>query len=336
MSELASTDKAKYKILVSAPLDFLPELKQTITDEMSLVYAPEVNRAEIERLLVENDFAAWLVAPRPTYSIDREIIDLCPSLKIISTPSTGSDHLDLDYIKFRDIGFFSLKEADIVKEIFASSEFTFNLMISTIRNTPYAFRAACEGKWRTSLTVLRGRELNGLTLGIIGFGRIGSNLSRYALAFGMKVIIYDPYKKSDNPEIIQENSLDNLLAAADVISVSVHLNKKTYKMINDSVFGKMKNGVYFINTSRGDVVDEPALLRNLISGKIKAAGLDVIGNELTEDNDKKDHSLIQYARRHQNLIITPHIAGLTFDSEKKAQTAAYRAVRKFLFEGNRI
>ena len=107
-----------------------------------------------------------------------------------------------------------------------------------------------------------------------------------------------------------------LVGLADILLISVHLDKSTINMVNDYWFDCMKNGVYFINTSRGEVVDEDALLRNLRSGKVAAAGLDVISDEFT--SDKNIHPIIEYARSNSNLIVTPHIAGLTYDSERKA------------------
>jgi D-3-phosphoglycerate dehydrogenase len=323
-----SVNETKYAILVSAPLDFLPELKERISDEMSLVYAYGAGEERTKGLLCNDSFDAWLVAPCPTYLINRAMIDSCPSLKIISTPSTGTNHIDVEHAESKGIRIFCLRGSGIVNKIYASSEFTFNLMISTIRKTPYAFRAVCEGRWRESEGLLRARELAGLTLGIIGFGRIGGNVAKYASAFGMRVLAYDPYKQVDNPDVVQEDALDDLLGEADVIVVCVHLNDETRGMINSCAFEKMKDGVYFINTSRGDVIDEGALLKFLDSGKIAAAGVDVISGEFSEG--RNDHPLIRYARTHDNLIITPHIAGLTFDSERKAQTAAYEAIREYL------
>ena len=255
---------------------------------------------------------------------------LCPTIKIIATPSTGSDHIDVSYIHEKGIKLFTLKGTEVVNQIYASSEFTFNLIISTIRKTPYAFQAVLQGKWREIEVHLRGRELYGLTIGIIGFGRIGSNLARYSLAFGMKVYTFDPYIKINNPDIVQYNNLNEMLPEVDIVAVCVHLNNETYKMINDDVFTMMKKGVYFVNTSRGDVIDEEALLKNLINGKIKGAGIDVLSDELS--GDKNEHSLVKYARKYNNLIITPHIAGLTYDSERKAQTAAYNAIKNFLYK----
>jgi D-3-phosphoglycerate dehydrogenase / 2-oxoglutarate reductase len=318
----------KKKLLISAPVDFLPDLKAEMLSEFDCVFSYGAGREETERKLENHPFDGWLVSPCPTYKIEGQMIALCPSLKIVATPSTGTNHLDVTYLGKKRIGFYCLRESEIVNKIYASSEFTFNLMISTIRKTPFAFEAVRNGQWRNVESSYRGRELNGLTLGVIGYGRIGGNMARYSMAFGMNIVAYDPYVVIDNPNVRQVDSINELLALAEVIVTCVHLNDETYKMVDTRLFEKMKHGVYFINTSRGDVVDEAALIKYLTNGKIKAAGIDVISEELTGNKD--EHPLIQYARNHDNLIITPHIAGLTYDSERKAQTAAFHAIKDFL------
>lgn len=315
------------RLLVSAPLEFLPDLKQRIFSENDCVYAYKADRTTIVQHLKENAFDAWMCSPVPTYMIDGALMDLCPTLKMIATPSTGVSHIVMPDAESRNILVYRLKGTVVVDRIYASSEFTFNLMISTIRKTPFAFEAVKNGEWREVETLYRGRELNGLTLGIIGFGRIGSNLSKYSRAFGMKIVAYDPYVRIGHPEVTQVESLDDLLSVSDVVSPCVHLNDETFQMVNKTMFNKMKDGVYFINTSRGDVVNEIDLVDALKSGKVRAAGLDVISDEYL--GEKALHPLIAYARANQNLIITPHIAGLTFESERKAQAAAYEAISDY-------
>jgi len=316
------------KLLVSAPMEFLPDLKEKMRKKYECTFAYQVGEKEISSILKSNDFDAWLVSPCPNFQIDGKIMDLCPSLNIISTPSTGSNHINLKDAIVRKIDIFSLKDSETVNTITASSEFTFNLMISTIRKTPYAFQGVKNGEWRESEGKYRGRELSGLTLGIIGFGRIGSNLARYSLAFRMIVLAYDPYVQISNPDVTQCNTLSELLPKVDVVVVCVHLNDETFGMIDGNIFEQMKDGVYFINTSRGDVVNETDFISYLMKDKILAAGVDVISDEFT--GDKNSHPLIQYSKSHDNLIITPHIAGLTYDSERKAQMAAYEEIVNYL------
>jgi D-3-phosphoglycerate dehydrogenase / 2-oxoglutarate reductase len=318
----------KEKLLVSAPVEFVPGLTEYMEEEFECFFSYQFNEAQIKNLLKDNDFIGWVVSPCPTYDIDAKLFDLCPSLKIVSTPSTGTNHINFKDASKRKINIFSLKGTTVVEEIKASSEFTFNLLISTIRKTPYAFQGVLRGEWRTTENKYRGRELSGLSLGIIGFGRIGGNLAKYASAFDMNIMAYDPYKKISLDYVNQFEELDKMLSLSDVISVCVHLNDETKGMINNKLFSKMKNGVYFINTSRGDIVNESDLINNLNNGKIYAAGLDVISNEFL--GNMKEHPLIKYAKENENLIITPHIAGLTYESERKAQIASFEAVKSFI------
>ena len=316
------------KIFITAPINFLPDLKSSMQNEFDCTLADKADYKKTVNYLKNNKFVAWMVNPCPTYKISGKLMDLCPSLKIIATPSTGTNHINVEDGEKRGINVYSLKGTDVINKIKASSEFTFNLILSTIRKTPYAFQGVLNGEWRELEEKYRGRELNVLTLGIIGYGRIGSNLAKYAKAFYMNVLAYDPYVKISNPVVQQCDSLHDLLPESDVVAVCVHLNEETKGMINASVFQQMKDGVCFINTSRGDVVNERDLIYYLETGKIQSAGVDVISDEFTGDKNK--HPLIQHARKNNNLIITPHIAGLTYDSERKAQTAAYEAIRKIL------
>jgi len=318
----------KKSILVTAPLDFLQDLKKQIENEFNCTYAYQAGKDETKKLLRENEFEGWLVSPCPTYLVNHEIMSCCPSLKIIATPSTGSNHIDIPDAEKNNIHVFALKGTDVIDNIFASSEFTFNLLISTIRNTPYSFNAVKEGNWRDIEEKFRGRELNGLKLGIIGFGRIGKNLAKYSNAFGMEIYAYDPYVKINSGYVDQQDNLNEMLEFCDAVAVCVHLNPETFKMINEDIFSRMKDGVFFVNTARGDVIDEQAFLKYLKNGKIKAAGVDVISDEYTTSKD--DHPLINYCKENSNLIITPHIAGLTYDSERKAQSAAYEAIKKYI------
>ena len=316
------------KILVSAPIDFLPDLKDEICNLFEATFAYHASKEETISLLNSTRFSGWLVSPCPTYFIDSALLSYCKSIKIISTPSTGSNHIDVDSLKAKGIKIYSLKGSRIINKITASSEFTFNLILSVIRKTPYAFNSARNGEWRNIESQLRGREMSGLKIGIVGYGRIGKNVARYCKAFKMNVSIYDPFLKIGTEGVKQYESLSKMLNFVDIVLISVHLNKQTYGMINNDMFREMKDGVYFINTSRGDVVNEKDLLQNLKNNKILAAGLDVISNEYTENI--KDHPIIKYAKNNDNLLLTPHIAGLTYDSERKAQKSAFDAIKEFL------
>ena len=137
----------------------------------------------------------------------------------------------------------------------------------------------------------------------------------FARGFGMNVLVCDPYQRIEVPGVRQVQ-LDELLGGSDMVGIHVKLTEETTGMVDKAFFAKMKDGAWFLNTSRGDVIDEDALIEALESGKLQAAGVDVIRNEHLLA--KRNLPLIQYAREHDNLLVTPHVAGATLESEYKA------------------
>ena len=137
----------------------------------------------------------------------------------------------------------------------------------------------------------------------------------YGLAFRMSVIAYDPFIKIEREGIRQVN-FDELLNKSDVITIHIHLNEETRGLIGKDIFRQMKRGVVIVNTSRGAIIDSNALIDAMEDGTVSGAGLDVIDNELA--GNTSDHPLVKYARSHEKLIITPHMGGVTIDSQRKA------------------
>jgi len=167
--------------------------------------------------------------------------------------------------------------------------------------------------------------LKGKTLGLIGCGRIGSWMARYARAFEMNVIGYDPFVDAW-PHQIEKSEMDNLLRSADFVSIHVPLNDQTRCMIGERELALMKPGAVLINTSRGSVIDERALVASLTERRLGAAGLDVLEGEPAINH----HPLVEYARTHENLIITPHIGGFCPDAVQIVVAHAARRIVEFL------
>ena len=250
-----------------------------------------------------------------------------PNLEIIATPSTGKSHIDqkaCDELGVRVVG---LLDTDLVKEISASSEFTFLLCLASIRNLRSAMEEVANGNWRNVETNLRSREIKELSVGIIGLGRIGTNLTKYFNAMGATTLGYDPFLPTDvvPPCVKVCSSLEEMLPMADVIIISVVLNSQTKSMVNSAFIENMKTGAVLINTSRGDVIEENAVVNGLKSKKIRACAVDVLSKE-NEPNFLQGSPLFRYSMENHNVIITPHIAGLTTDSETKAQVAALKLI----------
>lgn len=323
--------KQKNTLLVTTPIHFLPEVKSDLIKYFSCIFAPEAKKETLIELFKNESIDAWLCSPCPKYQINEEVIGKVKNLKMIVTPSTGSNHIDHDFCKKNKIEVHSLKDTDFVSNIYASSEYAFTLMLSVVRNLPKASKSALSYKWREVEDEFRGIELIDKKLGIIGYGRIGSNVARYANAMGISVGAFDPYKEIDSPVIKYSSHLD-LLKNSDIVLIAVHLDSSTENMVDSSWFNSMKDGVFFINVSRGEIVVEEDLIHALESRKIKSAGLDVIRNEIS--SELKSSKVINYAKDNDNLVITPHIAGLTVDSERKAAEFSLDILRKSL-KGNK-
>lgn len=240
--------------------------------------------------------------------IDEAILARADSLRIISTATTGSDHIDRAATEARSIRVRTLKESpEVLKNITPAAELSWALLMACARRIVPASEHTRSGRWVRE--DFPGIMLRGKTLGLVGCGRIGQWMARYASAFGMRVIGHDPYV-SPWPEDIEKTDVRGVMANADFISMHVHLSEKTRGLVGRPEFEIVKPGAIFINTSRGAVADETALLDALLSGRLAGAGLDVLEGEPDIDS----HPLIEYCRAHDNLIVTPHCGGFSPDA----------------------
>ena len=316
----------KHSLLVTTSLEFLPNIKETLSSNYSCIFMPLASRKEVLDIFNDHAIEAWICSPTPKFILDKELLSNAKDLKIIVTPSTGSNHIIKKDCKELGIEVASLKGTDFVNEIYASSEFAFTMILSVTRNLPKAYLGALGYKWREEENLYRSIEFNGKTLGLIGFGRIGSNVAKYASAMGMNIIAYDPHVPISS-KYKEAVSSDEVLNNSDIILLAVHLDESTENLVDSSWVNKIKVGSVFVNICIGEIVDELALIEALETGKIRAAGVDVIRDELSANI--KQSPLINYAKDHDNLIVTPHIAGLSVDSEGKAAMYAVNELNRF-------
>lgn len=255
---------------------------------------------------------------RLAHMIDVGILEKAKSLKVIVSATTGLNHIDLQAATDRRIKILSLKgERDFLKQITATAEHTWGLLLALVRKLPGAVSHVRDNGWDRDQ--FQGRQLSGLTLGIVGFGRLGTILADYGRAFRMSVIAYDE-KPVEHPEFVEMTELDQLLAKADVICLLPSLQTSSQKMIGKAEFDHMKPDSVLINTSRGEVLDSNALLDALEQGKLAGAALDVLDSEAEHaDNWQQNHPLIAFAKNSDRLLITPHIGGATYDSMRQTE-----------------
>lgn len=251
------------------------------------------------------------------YFFGEDIFSLSPDLKVVATNTTGVPHIDVDNAVSRGIKVISLKdEKEFLDTITPTAELTMGLIISITRNMIPAMKSVLEGKW--SRWEFGGQAmLSRMSLGIVGLGRLGKMVAKYATSFGMKVSYYDPFITHDAEWPYKRvESIEQLVSDVDIVSVHIPMNEENRHFFNKGVFSKFKKGSYFINTARGEVVDSQALIETLDNGIIKGAALDVLDGEFEPGFSDRalSHPLVKYARTHDNLIITPHIAGSTEDA----------------------
>lgn len=264
---------------------------------------------------------------RLAHQIDREVLERADRLKVIVTATTGLDHVDVEFAESMGITVLSLRgETDFLRGVPATAEHTWALLLALVRHLPAAFRSVLDGEWDRDR--FKGHDLAGKTLGVLGLGRIGEKVARYGLAFGMRVLAYDPFREGWVEQVGRAASRSDLLRQSDILSVHVPLNDETIGLIGDEEFASLPAGALLINTSRGQVVDEPALLRALQSGRLAGAALDVLADERA--GTLWSSPLIESARRHPNLIITPHIGGATVESMAATEVFMAHKLRLFL------
>ncbi|WP_163328450.1 phosphoglycerate dehydrogenase [Desulfurobacterium thermolithotrophum] len=291
-----------YKILVTEHIaDAGIELLKSQPD-VELTYDPELfrNFEKILEIIPEYD----AIITRSGTPVRKELFERAKNLKVVGRAGVGVDNIDLDEASRRGILVVNAPTGNTL----AATEHTMGMMICAARAIPYAHNSLKEER-RWDRKKFMGVELAGKTLGIIGFGRIGSRVGIRAKAFDMKVIAYDPYIKKEKAErlgVELVDELDELLRRSDIITIHTPLTDETKNMITKKEIEKMKDGVIILNIARGGIIKEDDLYEALVSGKVRAAALDVFAKEPATDNILLDLP---------NIVVTPHIGANTFESQ---------------------
>ncbi|PIR69925.1 MAG: hypothetical protein COU47_00640 [Candidatus Niyogibacteria bacterium CG10_big_fil_rev_8_21_14_0_10_46_36] len=297
------------------------------------------------------DFLAHtnVLVVRLRHKIDFLWMDKMPNLKIIATNTTGLNHIDTREAKKRKIKIISLKgRTGFLKHIPSTAEMTWGLILALARNIPWAYgtvtgygnsRGVGSASERWNRDAFKGNQLAGKTLGIIGFGRLGKIVAQYAKAFRMNVLFYDPYKKTAR-SAKKALSLEELCKRADIISMHASYDQERPEVIlQRRHFALMKEKTpYVVNTARGELVDEEALLCALKEGWIKGAALDVMaredmgGGKHLSGNELYNHACVSFEdfEKMGRLIIVPHIGGATHEAVQITEDFIADIVKKRL------
>ena len=284
----------------------------TVYDRTSYVESP---------LIAERIGDAEIVVMNKT-PISKGTIDKCPNLKMIAVLATGYNVVDYNYAKEKSIPVCNVPTYGTA----SVSQFSIALLLEICHHIGHHSESVHAGRWANNADWCYWDypliELEGKTIGIIGFGRIGQAEGRIAKALGMNVLVYDLYQSEAGREIAEYADLDTLLAKADVITLHCNLTPENTGLINKDTIAKMKDGVILINNARGQLIVEQDVADALNSGKIAAAGLDVVYTEPI----KADNPLL----KAKNCIITPHISWGPKESRQRIMDTTTENVKAFL------
>lgn len=275
-----------------------------------------------ESELVEMASDATALVVRSETKVTKKVFDAARKLRAVGRAGVGVDNVDVEAATQRGVVVMNTPGGNTV----STAELAFSLMAALARKIPQAHASMRAGEWdRKSY---QGTELYGKTLGILGLGRIGSEVARRATAFGMKVIAYDPYLSLARAKLMQVEmveNLDDLYKRSDFISIHLPMSEETRNMINATAFSKMKRGVRIINCARGGIVNEKDLLAALDSGQVGGAALDVYETEpLPKDSP---------IRSHPAIIMTPHLGASTHEAQDNVGIEIAETLTDFLLRG---
>ena len=308
------------KIAVITPVSHLGGIVELLSTKGQVFYLEIGTKDQVKDLLSSTSIDTIVCNPnQQTYKIDKELLENT-QVNTINSCSTGLNHIDLDYCKENNIEIQCHKnDYELINQLPSTSELAFGLMLSLLRNIPECNNHVSRYYW--DYTQFMGRQVKDLKVGIIGWGRLGKMMEKYCKAFGAKTFIYDPYIdiikdiKGGHKVYIPQTPLEKMFKDCDVISLHVHVTDETKYMISKDILGLVQKDLYVINTSRGEIVNELDMVDALNTGKLTGYGTDVIENEF---DDITKSPIIKAMNEGKNIIVTPHIGGMTIEGQTKA------------------
>ncbi len=259
-----------------------------------------------------NDYSVWVIRSR--FKITKSIIDQHPQLKIIARVGAGMENIDVAYAESKGITCLHAPEGN--KD--AVAEQAVGMLLMLFNNLRRADSEVRQGIWKREEN--RGIELGGKTVGIIGYGNTGSAFAKKLSGFDCKILAYDKYKKDFSNTYVEETDLESLFEKTDIVSLHIPYNAETEYLVNSTFIKAFRKPIYVINTSRGKCLNTEDLVAALDSGKVVGACLDVLEYEMTsfEQLDKSAlPAAFQYLTQSDKVILSPHIAGWTHESNVK-------------------
>jgi D-3-phosphoglycerate dehydrogenase len=264
---------------------------------------------------------------RSKFTIDKEFIDKAANLQFIGRVGAGMENIDVDYARSRQILCFNAPEGNRD----AVAEHTTGMLLALTNNLLIADREVRRGLWKREEN--RGTEIGGKTIGIIGYGNMGTAFAKRLTGFGVNVIAYDKYKTGFGNDSVEEVTMDELFRRADIVSLHLPLTEETGNLVNDEWLSAFSKKIILINTSRGRIVNTAALVKALKNNTVTGACLDVLEYESSSFENLYNKNLpsgFDFLIKSDKVVLSPHIAGWTHESNRKlAEVIATKIIARF-------
>ena len=283
-------------------------------------YFPNISIEEVKSRVA--DYEGLII--RSKFFIDESFLENAPNLRFIGRAGAGLDLIDVEACKRRNIEIFAANEGNRV----AVAEHLIGMILSLFNKIGKSYEEVKIGQWLREEN--RGEELFGKTVGLIGYGNNGEATATRLTAFGCKVLAYDKYRYGFGNQYVVESTLGQIFREADILSLHIPLTIETQSWVDGAFFEKFSKPIYFCNIARGEIVVLKDLVDALKSGKVKGAFLDVLENEKLSKLSEAQRQDFEYLINHKGVIITPHIAGWTFESYKRINQVLKDKIARFL------
>lgn len=303
------------------PAYFLQALEQL---PVQLSYMPDIGREEVlarmpgQHILILNS----------KVRVDRELIDASANLELVVRAGVGLDHFDLPYLAQKGIKVRNTPGANAN----SVAEQTLGMLLALRHHILRADAQVKQFQWNRAEN--RGHEVYGKTVGLIGYGHTGSAVAKRLAGFGCRILAYDKYLQDFGNETVEEVQMNRIFEEADILSLHVPLTEETHFLVDEAYLAAFHKPITLLNLARGPVVKLEALLAAMDTGKVQAAGLDVLENEKLHTLTPRQQKLYEDLFARDNVILTPHIGGWSFESRENICRAIVAHIREHIGAGN--
>lgn len=312
------------EILVITPISHLPGVEETLSSVGTVTVKDTQGLPDLSDYL-SNTEAIFTNPNKASFFLGAEVFDQAPELRVICTASTGTNHIDLEAAASRQIDVLSLAdEREFMESISSTAEHAMALTLAAMRNIVSASESVRRGEWDYVPHI--GRQFRNLTVGVVGCGRLGHMYAQFALSMAREVIYFDPFvSRADCGQKVA--SLEEVFRRSDVISLHVHPTPDTVGMVGRSLLQLAKPDLLIVNTSRGEVVKEKEVVSFLLHNPSAKYATDVIAGET---HSREESPVLRMAQRSSQVLVTPHLGGMTWQGQKAAFSFAAEKLARYL------